>query len=358
MKIRGAIMNYIVEKLHLNNEEEVVEVREFLSNFELDFEDDIDYTVVIRNNNKIVATCSKSKDILKGFAVDDSIQGEGITNLLVKSIQDRLFQEGIFHSFIFTKPIYEITFKSLGYKLIAKTDKVILLEYGFSGIEKTLEKMKNKYNIDDTTPKTAIVMNCNPFTLGHRYLIEKASEISEKVLIFIVEEDKSLFPFKARYEIVKKGVEDLTNVTVIPGGKYIISSATFPAYFLREESEFLSAYTRLDATIFAQYFCKKFNITKRLLGEEPYCPITKVYNDNLMAILGEYGVKVEILPRKYIETEENYISASKVRNLIKKEGVEALNHLSNLIPDVTLKYLKTEEGKAVIEKIITSNTPH
>jgi len=351
-------MSYIVEKLHLNNIEEVNEVKTFLSSFQLDYENDIDYTVVIRQANKIVATCSKTKDILKAFAVDDSIQGEGITNLLIKSIQDRLFDEGIFHSFIFTKPIYETTFKSFGYKVVAKVDQVILLEYGFNGIDKTLTNLKKLYKIDTTTPKTALVMNCNPFTLGHRYLIETASKSSKEVLVFIVEEDKSLFPFKTRYELVKKGVEDLKNVTVIPGGKYIISSATFPAYFLREESEFLSAYTKLDATIFAKYFCKEFNITKRMLGEEPYCPVTKKYNDTLEEILNQYDVQVEIIQRKYISTPDDYISASKVRKLIKLEGRSALDHLSNLIPEVTLNFLKSEEGREIIEKIINSNTPH
>jgi len=351
-------MTYIVEKLHLNNIEEVEEVKKFLSDFQLDYEDDIDYTVVIRNSNKIVATCSKAKDILKAFAIKEDLQGEGITNLLIKSIQDQLFNEGIFHSFIFTKPIYETTFTSFGYKVVAKVEEVILLEYGFNGIEKTLKNIEKKYSLDSSTAKTALVMNCNPFTLGHRYLIEKASSSSEKVIIFIVEEDRSLFPFKSRYNMVKEGVSDLKNVTVIPGGKYIISSATFPAYFLREESEFLSAYTKLDATIFAKYFCKKFNITKRMLGEEPYCPVTKLYNDTLEEILNKYGIKVEIIPRKNINNSNEYISASKVRTLIKLEGPKALGHLSEFIPEVTLNYLKSEEGKEIIEKIINSNTPH
>lgn len=351
-------MNYIVEKLHLNNPEEINEVRSFLSTFQLNYEKDIDYTIVIRDSNKIIATCSKSKDILKGFAIDDSLQGEGITNLLIKAIQDKLFQEGIFHSFIFTKPIYETTFESLGYKVIASIDEVTLLEYGFNNIDKVLTSMKKLYNINSNTPKTALVMNCNPFTLGHRYLIEEASIRSKEVLVFIVEEDLSLFPFIDRYKMVKDGVSDLKNVTVIPGGKYIISSATFPGYFLREKNSILNAYTKLDATIFSKYFCKNFNITKRMLGEEPYCPVTKNYNDALVNVLVDHGVEVEIIPRKWISTPENYISASKVRNIIKIKGEEALDQLSEFIPEVTLKYLKSKEGKEIIKKIITSNTPH
>ena len=351
-------MNYIVEKLHLTNIEEVKEVKSFLSKFQLDYDKDIDYTVVIRSSNKIIATCSKAKDILKGFAIDNKLQGEGITNLLITTIQDRLFQEGFFHSFIFTKPIYETTFKSFGYKVIASVEEVTLLEYGFNDINKTLASMKMLYNIDSETPKTALVMNCNPFTLGHRYLIEKASLKSEQVLVFIVEEDKSLFPFVDRYHMVKDGVADLKNVTVIPGGKYIISSATFPAYFLREETKVLSAYTKLDATIFSKYFCKKFNIIKRMLGEEPYCPVTKNYNDSLVTTLENNSVEVEIIPRKFISTPQNYISASKVRDLIKKEGIDALEDLTDFIPEVTINYLRSGEGKEIIKKIINSNTPH
>ena len=351
-------MNYIVEKLHLNNIEEVDEVRFFLSTFQLDYEKDIDYTIVIRDSNKIIATCSKAKDVLKGFAIEINFQGEGVTNLLITAIQDRLFQEGIFHSFIFTKPNYETTFKSFGYKIIASVEEVTLLEYGFNDINKTLATMKKLYNIDDTIPKTALVMNCNPFTLGHRYLIEEASSRSNEVLIFVVEEDRSLFPFIDRYYMVKNGVADLKNVTVIPGGKYIISSATFPAYFLREETKTLTAYTKLDATIFAKYFCQQFNITKRMLGEEPYCPITRNYNDSLINTLKKYKVEVEVIPRKWISTPKNYISASKVRNLIKANGNLSLPQLVNFIPQITLDYLRSKEGKEVIKKIITSNTPH
>lgn len=350
-------MNYIVEKLHINNPAEIVEVRDFLLKFSLDYEIDIDYTVVIRENNRVIATCSKSKDVLKGFAIEENLQGQGITNLLIKNIQDKLFDEGIFHSFIFTKPEYSQTFQSFGYRVVSSVEEVILLEYGFSGIEKSLDSIQNKFNLDKNTTNTALVMNCNPFTLGHRYLIEKANETSEGVLIFVVEEDRSLFNFRDRYNMVKDGVRDLKNVKVIPGGKYIISSNTFPSYFLREESKVMKAYTKLDATIFRDYFCERFNITRRMLGEEPYCPVTKSYNDSLKEILEVKNIKVEVIPRKWISNPENYISASKVRQLIKLNN-SSLDQLSDLIPKTTLEFLRTKEGKEVIEQIKNSNTPH
>ncbi|WP_319371043.1 [citrate (pro-3S)-lyase] ligase [uncultured Ilyobacter sp.] len=351
-------MIYSAERIHLRNPSEVDEIKKFLKKFQLDFEEDIDYTVAIRENGQVVATCSKSKDILKCFAIDSSMQGSGITNILLKALQDKLFEEGIFHSFIFTKPIYETIFTSLGYKVVEKVDKVILLEGGMGGIDKELEKISFEFSIDSHIPKTALVMNCNPFTLGHRYLIEQASEISEEVLLFVVEENKSLFPFKVRYDLVKKGVADLKNVKVIPGGKYIISSATFPSYFLRETGEFLEAYTTLDAKIFANYFCKKFNITQRLVGEEPYCEVTSAYNDALAKTLKKFGIGLKTIKRKEGGEETGFISASKVRESIKRNKSVNIDELSKLIPKSTLEFLQSEDGKEIVEKIISSHTPH
>jgi len=351
-------MIYSSEKIHLRNPAEVDEVKKFLKKFQLDFEENIDYTVAIREQGQIVASCSKSKDILKCFAIDPSMQGTGITNILLKSIQDKLFEEGIFHSFIFTKPVYETIFTSLGYKVVEKVDKVVLLEGGMGSIDKELKKIASEFSIDSSKPKTALVMNCNPFTLGHRYLIEQASKNSQEVLLFIVEENKSLFPFKIRYNLVKNGVSDLKNVKVIPGGQYIISSATFPAYFLRESGEFLEAYTNLDAKIFANYFCKKFNITKRIVGDEPYCEVTDAYNKALLKTLEKSGVSLETIKRKEGEKKTGFISASKVRESLKTNKGVNTYELSDLIPKVTIEFLLSREGKEIVEKIISSHTRH
>ncbi len=349
-------MSYFAEKINLTNPFEVEEIREFLERFNLDFEEGIDYTVAVRGEGAVVATCSKAKNILKCFAVDDSMQGEGVTNIMIKNLQDKLFEEGIFHSFIFTKPEYINTFESLGYQEIERSEKVALLEGGFGGIEKALAEMGKKYDMKGDTPRTALVMNCNPFTLGHRYLIERASEVSEEVVVFLVEEDRSLFPFKTRLELVRRGVADLENVRVVPGGEYIISSATFPAYFLREKGEHLTEYTTLDAKIFGRYFCSYFNIKKRMVGDEPYCEVTRAYNESLERILKTYGVELQVVKRR--EEDNRAISASRVRESIKgKRGVDR-DELAHLLPETTLEFLETEEGSRIVEKIIVSNTAH
>lgn len=338
-------MYYKVENVNLKSKFEVKEVEAFLQRFDLKY-DDVDYSVVIKENDQIIATCSKKENILKCFAIDENYQGLGLSNNLISKVTEKLFLENRYHSFIFTKPENQHLFESLAYKKIFTTDKVSLLESGNKNINSSLEKLKKSYDIDDSKEYTAIVMNCNPFTLGHRYLIEKASQENENVIIFVVEEDKSVFPFKVRYDLIKKGTADLENVIVVPAGEYVISSATFPNYFLKKNDNVLKEYTKLDVNIFGKYFVPKFNIVKRYVGSEPHCEVTNIYNETIKEVLPKYNVGVEIIERKEIEFDA--ISASRVRRLLKENNINAVK---NLVPNTTLDFLLSEEGEKVISTL-------
>lgn len=347
------------ERLNLRNPLEKAEVETFLQGFDLLLDQDVDYTIIIRDGASqgaaIVATCSKAKTVLKCFAVKEELRGEGITAILISALIDKLFSEGLYHSFIFTKPAKAHIFEGLNFKLIHSNAKVALLENGIYTIRQAIDEMKSSYALG-AAEKAALVMNCNPFTLGHSYLIEEASKNNQEVLLFIVEEERSLFPFKARYEMVCKGVEHLKNVKVLPSGEYIISAATFPSYFLREKGERLRAYAELDAAIFGQYFCKSFNITKRYVGDEPYCQATAAYNEALKKVLPDYGVEVTQIPRKSVG--EVAISASRVRRLLKEGDLQKSAELKNLLPEVTLEFLNTSLGREIVETIKASHSPH
>ena len=345
-----------IERVNLKNLVEREEVESFLRGFDLLLDQDVDYTIIIRDREargaRIVATCSKAKSVLKCFAVIEEHRGEGITALLISTMIDKLFSQGIYHSFIFTKPVLVPIFSGLNFKLIHGTAEVALLENGIYDIHQAIEEMIVRYSLGDGE-KVALVMNCNPFTLGHYYLIEEAAQNNQEVLVFIVEEDQSLFPFKVRYELVCQGVGHLENVRVLPSGEYIISSTTFPSYFIKEEGERLKAYAELDASIFGAHFCKRFKITKRYVGEEPFCRVTKAYNEALKNVLPGYGVELREIKRKAFG--ELAISASRVRELL-KAGVDQSqqNLLNNLLPKVTLEFLATSLGKEIVEKLKSS----
>ena len=338
-------MYYNVESISLNIKSEVDEVNNFLHRFDLKYED-VDYTVVIRENDEIIATCSKKDNILKCFAIDQKYQGLGLTNSLISKVTEKLFLENKYHSFIFTKPENEHLFENLGYKIIFTTDKVSLLEAGNKNINSSLNKLKKDFNINEDKKYASIVMNCNPFTLGHRYIIEKAAKENESLIIFLVEEDKSVFTFDIRFKLIKEGVKDLENVIVIPAGKYVISSATFPNYFLKKNDDVLKEYTKLDCNIFGKYFVDKFNIVKRYVGSEPHCEVTRTYNETIKEVLPKYNIEVEILERK--QFNEDVISASRVRKYLKEKKID---DVKDLVPKTTFDFLLSEEGEMVINKL-------
>jgi [citrate (pro-3S)-lyase] ligase len=342
-----------IETLNLNSSYEKKELIAFLNKFQLNFDETIDYSVVIKQDEEIVATASKSKNIIKCFAIDDCLRGEGVTNSLVTTLLNKSFDQGIFHSFVFTKPSNEDIFKGVGFKAISKTDKVALLEIGMNSIDKTIDKIKSQLDWNPNTNNGLLIMNCNPFTLGHLFLIETASKMMDNVLVLVVEEDKSSFPFVDRIQLVKKGVEHLNNVKVLPSTEYVISSATFPNYFLRKEDNSLEEYMKLDTKITAEYFCKRLNISTRFVGEEPYCEVTKKYNKTMIETFKDFNLKVEVIPRK--TSDDLAISASQVRSLLKDEN---LNAVEKLVPKSTFDYLISEKGKEITERIKNSSSVH
>ena len=178
-------------------------------------------------------------------------------------------------------------------------------------------------------------MNCNPFTLGHRCLIETAFGECDRLYVFVLSEDKSMFSAADRMEMVRLGTLDLPNVTVLPTGPYLISSATFPTYFIREREQHTQIHCLLDIEIFVRYFVPHFGITARFVGTEPLSPMTHQYNEALKLHLPERGIVLKELPR--LEINGAPVSASAVRALIKAGNTEAVR---TLVPPTTFEYLQ------------------
>jgi [citrate (pro-3S)-lyase] ligase len=186
---------------------------------------------------------------------------------------------------------------------------------------------------DESIVKGSIVMNCNPFTYGHRYLIEKALEQVDILYIFVVEEDKSQYSFDDRFEMVKEGTTDLKNIYIMPSGRYIISNDTFSQYFDKEKDIREIKDMAYDVRIFCEAVCKVFGITKRFVGTEPFDKVTKKYNETMARILPEYGIEFVEIPRQ--EIDGMIISASNVRRLI-SEG--KIDDICSLVPESTMKF--------------------
>ncbi|MBR4904210.1 MAG: hypothetical protein IKZ53_06030 [Selenomonadaceae bacterium] len=178
-------------------------------------------------------------------------------------------------------------------------------------------------------------MNCNPFTLGHQYLVEYAAAKVAKLYIFVVEEDRSEFPFADRIELVRQGVKHILNVEVLPSGKFIISQQTFSGYFNKAELQDVAVDSSEDVEIFAKEIAPTLGITIRFAGEEPKDNVTRQYNETMRRILPCYGIEFCEIPRKDFGDEP--VSASSVREALK---VGDFDKIKNLVPETTLNYLR------------------
>ena len=314
-------------------------IEKFLKDFDINYEKDVDYTLAAFDGDKIVGTGSAAGRVLKCFAIDETYQGMGITNAIITRLFAYQYERGESHLFIFTKPKNIKIFSDFGFSLVEETEDVALLDNKIEELHKILKSM------EDDRESGAIVINANPMTKGHLYLIETARKMTDLLHIFMVEEDGSTFPYEFRYKIVAEEVSKLDNVILHRGNDYIISKNTFPTYFYKDEKTVLKAYSELDTKIFGNYFAKALNIKKRFVGTEYKDVVTKNYNDTMKKILPQSGVELVEIPR--IKSGDQVISASRVRKLLKERNFE---EAYKYLPDATIVALKSEEGRRIINE--------
>ena len=316
----------------------------------------LDYTCAAYDSDyNIIGTGSCFGNTLRCLAVSHEHRGEGLTNKIISHLIQYQFERGNYHLFIYTKYTTYHLFKDLGfYEIVRIKDQIVFMENKKTGFSDYLNELKknNINNIDHNKKKVAaIVMNANPFTLGHQYLIEKASKENDILHLFIVSEDKSIVPFKVRKQLIKEGTKHLTNIIYHDSGPYIISSSTFPSYFQKDEKDVIESHANLDIEIFAK-IAKALDINARYIGEEPTSLVTGIYNQLMIKKLPENGIQCVVVPRMTNKEGNEVISASVVRKAIKEGQFEKMK---NMVPECTYKFFMSEEGKDVVNKIKQSD---
>ena len=310
----------------------------------------LDYTCAAYDNDyNIIGTGSCFGNTLRCLAVSHEHRGEGLTNKIISHLIQYQFSRGNFHLFIYTKYTTYHLFKDLGfYEIVRIKDQIVFMENKKTGFNDYLKELsKTKTDNSNNKKVAAIVMNANPFTLGHQYLIEKASKENDIVHLFIVSEDKSIVPFDIRKKLIKEGTKHLNNIIYHDSGPYIISSATFPSYFQKDEKDVIESHANLDIEIFVK-IAKVLDINVRYVGEEPTSLVTGIYNQLMIKKLPENGIKCVVIPRKVDVDGIKVISASDVRKAI-KEG--QFDKMKNMVPECTYNFFMSEEGKNVVNKI-------
>lgn len=305
----------------------------------------LEYTMGIFQHEELVATGSFFKNTLRCLAVDSGYQGGGLLNKVVTHLLHVQFAKGNTEVFLYTKWDKARFFADLGfYEIASVEDVVVFMEnraHGFSDYLAGLAKQQRP-----GSAIAAVVLNANPFTLGHLHLVEQAARENDVLHIFVVSEDVSLIPFPVRYELIQKGTEHLNNVILHETGNYLISNATFPSYFLKDADSVIEAHARLDLEIFKNKIAKALGITRRYVGEEPFSHVTGIYNAVMKKELEKAGMACVVLDRKLAGGEP--ISASKVRQFIHDKD---LDKIKPLVPQTTYDFFKSAAGVGVIKKI-------
>ena len=300
------------------------------------------YYAVQDADGNIIAGAGISKDVIKCVAVAEEARSEGLMVPLISRIV-----AGRGNLKVFTKPEYRTVFESLGFHVLGEAPKAILLENG-RGLQQYCDRLRAFAGGGRTG---VIVMNANPFTLGHKYLVEKALEQVDHLVVIPVMEDVSLFPYKERLEMICRGVATVKggDVDVVEGSPYTISAATFPTYFLKDLSEAAEQQMLLDLDIFRNHIAPALGATVRFVGSEPYDALTARYNELMMENLVVVEISRLKIPgqarndekgarndERVARNDEDAISASSVRKALAEGDYRTA---AAMTPETTHPYL-------------------
>jgi len=317
------------------NIERLAAVRKLLADNNLGVDSDITTFVEAWSGNRLVGCAGLAASVIKCVVVDPLLRGENLSAQLLTEVENLALARGHFHLFLYTKPCNRERFEHSGFwPIVQSGNDAILMENIPSGIQRYCRTLQ-AYRVPGKRIG-CIVMNANPFTLGHRHLVEQAAKSCDWLHVFVVREDASFFPFSTRLQMVKMGVSDLANVTVHEGSQYIISRATFPAYFLKETGKVQQAWSEIDLLIFRNYIAPALGITHRFIGSEPFCDVTYQYNQAMYRVLAG-AVEVVEIPR--MKVSGNAISASEVRRLLK---TYQFSRIRGIVPDSTFAILESD----------------
>lgn len=328
--------------------------------------DDMDYYVAIADepSGELVGGGGLHGGIIKCIAVDDAHRGEAVANTIVSHLIAVAAQRGHHCVRLFTKPRNMRLFESLSFRLLAEAPEAILMETGIGGIEavkRELESEKGKVKSEKSNSHTnshpnissphhplthsphhpptstpthpltgCIVMNCNPFTLGHLYLIEQAAQQVDRLFVMVVRADCSMFGYDERLDMARKATAHVGNVAVIAGNDYTVSATTFPTYFLKRIDDATDTQMTLDIDLYRRHIAPALGATVRFVGSEPTDTLTHRYNDMMRSMLGD----VRQVTR--LEKDGLPVSASLVRRAMTNNDY---HRAAALVPATTLPYL-------------------
>jgi [citrate (pro-3S)-lyase] ligase len=329
----------IFDRVKRSDHKSIAQINAFLRSNDLNIDTTVEIFITVTQNDKLVACGGIADNIIKCVAISPQMRGEGLALQLATELVNLAYERHHTQLFIYTKIQNEPLFRQCGFYPIAEVPGIVVL------MENSPCRLK-RYAAQLASQRLpgqrigSIVMNANPFTRGHQYLVRQAAEKCDWLHLFLVKENTSRFSYEDRRRLVLAGTADIANLTVHEGSQYVISRATFPCYFIKDQGIADDCYTEIDLKIFRQYLAPALGITHRFVGNEPFCAVTAKYNRDMRYWLETPALSsppIALVEIERLQYQGTAISASWVRKLLAAGDFHAA---APLVPPDTLYYLQ------------------
>jgi len=314
-------------------------VKQLLRSSSLGTEADIQLFVVARDRGRIVACAGLAGDVVKCVAIAEPYRGQSLAPKLLNEVQQLAAERGHSHLFLYTKPGNAQLFEGCGFHTIVEVPgNACLMENTPVGLRDYCDSLRVFRQPGRRIG--CVVLNANPFTLGHLRLVCRSLWDCDWLHVFVVAEDASTIRYADRLQMVRAALEGVERVTVYAGSRYLISKATFPGYFIKDRCVVEACATAIDLLIFRRFIAPALGITHRFIGSEPYCQLTHKYNEDIFGWLeseSEQGQPIHVVEIPRLEIAGRAVSASQVRRLLAKGNFAAI---APLVPATTLACLR------------------
>jgi len=315
------------------------ELRQLLAGCGLELEAGIQVFLLCRQGGRLVACAGLEGAVVKCVAIAQAQRGGALALTLMHELGCLALERGHGHLFLYTRPGNAPLFRGCGFHpLVEVPGWATLMENTPAGLLGYVRKLARQRR--EGARIGCIVMNANPFTLGHQHLVRAAAQACDWLHLFVLGEDASAVGFRDRFALVRAGVAGLARVSLHPGSRYMISRATFPSYFIKDRCIVETCDTAMDLLMFRQHLAPALGITHRYVGTEPFCRLTRKYNQDMRTWLEDPAlagppVQVAELPR--LEIGGRPVSASEVRRL---QEAGDFTGIAALVPPATLALMR------------------
>lgn len=274
-----------------------------------------DYAIgVYDSSDRLVGTASLSGDVIKCVATAPGVRGESLTPAMLTSIMEYASQHGIRNLRVFTKPEYESAFALMAFHKAGEGEGCVMMEQDPGRLRRYCDYLGQ---LERHGRVGCIVVNANPMTIGHLYLIEKAAAETDTLFVIPVADDiDGGFSYRCRVRILRRATAHLPSVQVVEGSPYAVSRSTFPSYFIKELSDVTAAHISLDLDLFLRHIAPALSVDVRFVGTETKDPLTAAYNEEMHRRLPSAGIELREIPRLATGCDGLPVSASRVRELI------------------------------------------